>query len=47
MTPAEASRLLDLPDHATPDQLEARFTELRTKLEEKIGNAPTPGLKAK
>jgi len=47
MTPLEASRLLDLPADATPEQLEARFLELRTRLEEKIGKAPTPGLKAK
>jgi hypothetical protein len=47
MTPAEAAKLLELPDNATPDQIEARFHELRTKLEEKIGKAPTPGLKAK
>ncbi|AOS45791.1 PEGA domain protein [Lacunisphaera limnophila] len=47
MSPTEAAKLLDLPEHATPDQLEARFQELRTKLEEKIGKAPTPGLKAK
>ncbi|AOS45793.1 PEGA domain protein [Lacunisphaera limnophila] len=47
MTPADATKILDLPDNATPDQLEARFHELRTKLEDKIAKAPTPGLKAK
>lgn len=47
MIPAEASKLLDLPDHATPDQIEARFNELRARLEDKIAKAPTPGLKAK
>jgi hypothetical protein len=47
MTPAEAAKLLELPETATPEQIEARFHELRTKLEEKIGKAPTPGLKAK
>ncbi len=47
MSPAEAAKLLDVPADASPEQLEARFHELRTKLEEKIGKAPTPGLKAK
>jgi len=47
MSPADAAKLLDLPADASPEQLEARFHELRTKLEEKIGKAPTPGLKAK
>ena len=47
MLPADAAQLLDLPADATPEQLEARFHELRSKLEEKIGKAPTPGLKAK
>ncbi len=47
MTPTEASRLLDLLPEATPEQLEIRFLELRTRLEEKIGKAPTPGLKEK
>jgi len=47
MTPTEAAKLLDLPPDATPEQLEARFLELRRKLEDKIAKAPTPGLKAK
>lgn len=47
MSPTEAAKLLDLPADASPEHFEARFHELRTKLEEKIGKAPTPGLKAK
>jgi hypothetical protein len=47
MTPADAAKLLDIPADATPEQLEARFNELRAKLEDKIAKAPTPGLKAK
>ena len=47
MSPIEAAKLLDLPADATPDQLEARFNELRRKLEDKIARAPTPGLQAK
>jgi hypothetical protein len=47
MTPTEAARLLELPPDATPEQLETRFLELRTKFEDKIAKAPTPGLKAK
>lgn len=47
MTHVEAARLLELPDHATSDQIEARFNELRARLEDKIARAPTPGLKAK
>jgi hypothetical protein len=47
MLPADAAKLLDLPVEATPEQLEARFLELRTRLEDKIAKAPTPGLKAK
>ncbi len=47
MSPANAAKLLDLPADATPEQLEVRFLELRTKLEDKIAKAPTPGLKAK
>lgn len=47
MTPQEAAQLLELPAGATPEQIEARFLELRTKLEDKIAKAPTPGLKAK
>ncbi|MEZ5412864.1 MAG: SUMF1/EgtB/PvdO family nonheme iron enzyme [Opitutaceae bacterium] len=47
MSPAEAAKLLELPESATPEQIEARFHELRTKLEDKIAKAPTPGLKAK
>lgn len=47
MTTAEASLLLELPPGAAPEEIEARFLDLRTKLEEKIGRAPTPGLKEK
>jgi hypothetical protein len=47
MLPTEAAKLLDLPLDATPEQLEARFLELRARLEDKIAKAPTPGLKAK
>jgi hypothetical protein len=47
MTATEAARLLELPPDATPEQLEARFLELRTKLEDRIAKSPTPGLKAK
>ncbi|AOS45788.1 PEGA domain protein [Lacunisphaera limnophila] len=47
MTPIEAARLLDLSAEATSDQTEARFLELRRKLEDKIAKAPTPGLQAK
>ena len=47
MTLTEAARLLELAPDAAPEQLETRFLELRTKLEEKIGKAPTPGLKEK
>ncbi|MDZ4797703.1 MAG: hypothetical protein SGI92_06035, partial [Bryobacteraceae bacterium] len=47
MTPPDAAKLLELPLDATPEQLEARFLELRSKLEDKIAKAPTPGLKAK
>ena len=47
MTPAEAAKLLDLPVDATPEQLEARFLDLRRKLEDKVAKAPTPGLQAK
>ncbi len=47
MSPPDAAKLLSLSTDATPEQLEARFLELRTKLEDKIAKAPTPGLKAK
>jgi hypothetical protein len=47
MTPTEAAKLLEVPADATPEQLEARFLEMRTRLEDKIAKAPTPGLKAK
>ena len=47
MSPADAAKLLDLSPDATPEQLEARFLELRRKLEDKIAKAPTPGLQAK
>ena len=47
MTPLDAASLLDLPANASPEQIEARFLELRRKLEDKIAKAPTPGLQAK
>lgn len=47
MNTTEAARLLDLSPDASAEQLETRFLELRTKLEDKIAKAPTPGLKAK
>lgn len=47
MTPTEAAKLLEVPADATPEQLEARFLDLRTRFEDKIAKAPTPGLKAK
>ncbi len=47
MSPSDSAKLLDLPADATPEQLEARFLELRRKLEDKIAKAPTPGLQAK
>ena len=47
MSPSDAARILDLPADTTPEQLEARFNELRRKLEDKIAKAPTPGLQAK
>lgn len=47
MTPADAARVLSIEISATPEQLEARFLELRARLEEKIAKAPTPGLKEK
>jgi TonB family protein len=47
MLPADAAKVLDLPPDATPEQIEARFLELRRKLEDKIAKAPTPGLQAK
>src|SRR5688572_12348828 len=47
MTAADAAKLLELPADATPEQLEARFLELRARFEDKIAKAPTPGLKAK
>jgi hypothetical protein len=47
MTPAEAARILEVSEQATPEQVEARFHDLRRKLEDKIAKAPTPGLQAK
>ena len=47
MTPAEAAKLLDLPAGSAPEQIEARFTDLRNKLEDRIAKAPTPGLREK
>ena len=47
MTPLDAAKLLEIAPDATPEQIEARFLELRRKLEDKIAKAPTPGLQAK
>lgn len=47
MTTTEAAKLLELPETASAEQIEARFHELRAKFEDKIAKAPTPGLKAK
>ena len=47
MSPAEAIKIIDLPAGATAGQIEARFLDLRRRLEEKIVRAPTPGLQAK
>ena len=47
MTMNDAARLLELSPDASPEELEARFNELRARLEDKIAKAPTPGLKAK
>lgn len=47
MTQAEAFQLLDLPNTAGPQEIEARFNELRSALELKITQAATPGLEAK
>jgi|GEM_PF-5458844 len=47
MSPAEAALLLQLPANATPAQIEARFSELRAVLEDKIARALTPGLQEK
>jgi hypothetical protein len=47
MNASEASRILELAPDASPDAVERRFFELRTKLEDKIARAPTPGLKEK
>jgi hypothetical protein len=47
MTSPEAAKLLELPVDASLEQIEARFLDLRRKLEDKIAKAPTPGLQAK
>lgn len=47
MTPSEAAQLLEIDPNAIPEQIEARFLELRRKLEDRIAKAPTPGLQAK
>ncbi len=47
MTPPDAARLLEVSADATAEQIEARFLDLRRKLEDKIAKAPTPGLQAK
>jgi len=36
MTPSEAAKFLEVATDATPEQLEARFLELRRKLEDKM-----------
>jgi hypothetical protein len=47
MTPPDAAKLLEVAPDSTPEQIEARFLDLRRKLEDKIAKAPTPGLKEK
>lgn len=47
VSPVEAARRLELPTHATPEQIAERAEEMRRKLEDKLAKAPTPGLKAK
>lgn len=47
MTPDQAAKILDVDPQASPEMLERRFQEVRARLEEKIGKAPTPGLKEK
>lgn len=47
MTPLDAAKILELSADATPEQIEARFLDLRRKLEDRIAKAPTPGLQAK
>lgn len=47
MTPSETAKLLQISSDTTPELLQARSLELRTKIEDKIAKAPTPGLKAK
>ncbi len=47
MTPADAAHLLGIDATSSPEQLEARYQELRAKLEDRIARAPTPGLKEK
>ena len=47
MTSLEAAKILEIAPDSTPGQIEARFQEVRRKLEEKIAKAPTPGLQAK
>lgn len=47
MTVPDAAKVLDLPADASPEQIHARFLDLRAKLEDKIAKAPTPGLKEK
>jgi cytoskeletal protein RodZ len=47
MSPLDAAKLLEVAPDATPEQIESRFLELRTKLEDKIAKSPTPGLKEK
>ena len=46
MTPAEATKILDLLPHSTPAQIEARFVEQRMLLEGKAARALTPKLQA-
>jgi TPR repeat protein len=47
VTNLEAGKILEVAPDATPEQLEVRYLELRTRLEDKIAKAPTPGLKVK
>ena len=47
MTADHAAKILELAPHATPEEIASRYDELRTRLEDRIAKAPTPGLKEK
>lgn len=38
MTPSDAAKLLELPENASPEQVEARFNELRAGREDYIAS---------